>query len=218
MGRIGKIIESLNTLKQLVQVLWTTVSSGNEEIRNCLSFMTLNELMAAKALPVANTQFSHFTRDELMCMEERLVRENRSKHRLDLSKVRAELCRRDIGDVNALTALQKIVRLCSKSPHGRTTHVRLSRALWPREPFEGRGEGSRIMRALDAVMLLCFESGLPPLNLLVVSKINHDPARADLIKVYKFAKRLGVEVGSGPDEYVAAEMGVAKEICSYRSD
>jgi hypothetical protein len=213
MNGITNNLETSTIDEQIADLVRTVFSGGKGEIRRAWSFMNLGKLMCARALPYDSVKFSDLNLEELTDLEGRLTQEKLGKQNSDLLKVRAELCRRDIGDVNALEVLQKIVRLCSKPPHGRTTHVRLFRALWPREAFEGRGEGSRIMKALKAVMVLCIENELPPLNLLVVNRTDRNPTRADVKWVYELAKRLGAEVGSDPDEYVTAEMEIAVDIC-----
>ena len=156
---------------------------------------------------------SELTTDELLRLETCLVsgiQEN--EHSLGLQQIRIELFRRKVGGIDGMDVVRQICRLCVKSYRDHITYATLSRALWPRQTFEGHGEGSRIKQALDAAMLFCVENDLPLMNTLVVSRVDHKLSKRDVQTIHETARHLCVDVGSDPDSYIREETEAARDI------
>lgn len=151
--------------------------------------------------------------EELMRLEVDLVsRAHGGKSPNCLKQIRIELFRRKLVGIEGLNVVRQICRLCRKKYRSKITHAELFRALWPCQPYDGCADGSRIRLALDAAMLFCIENGLPPMNTLVVNRLDRGLTQNDIKMIYETAKYLGVVVGSKPSEYVSEEAEVAEEI------
>ena len=149
---------------------------------------------------------------QLNNLEENYRRQNLTEGgKYNLHEIKLENLRRNSGDLRPLDVVSAICILSENSQDGLLTFLDIWRHFYPDKDWVWPPSFNVVTKALGGAIYHCVTHGLPILTVLVVP-INTRILTDDAIQgIYDGCKKVGVDVGLIPKDFVESQVEISKE-------
>ena len=123
-----------------------------------------------------------------------------------LAELLREQRRRNGSGFNAHQVATAILELCQKSPDGFAKYGELFDRMYPGQKWSGHKSLGLITKALDSVIMYCFENGLPVISVLIVNGANRQLTPGAKTNICTECRDMGFATGSDCEAFIADQI------------